>query len=167
MRLDETERVAGFLERPQTAEALAMVRTEPAWFEGRGVPSHGRDCLASTGIYLFERSILVKRLEKTDDHDFGKVFPAAIRSSKVQVHLFDGCWEDIGTIKAFYKANLEAADRVASRPRLGIASGRFLSRLVCFPAVWCSGDFMVVIGPDSNYWHSRESWANRDGVSSV
>lgn len=107
MRLDETGRVTGFLEKPQTEEELALVRTDPAWLDAQGIPSRGRDCLASTGIYLFNRSMLVKLLEKTDYRDFGKeIFPAAIRSSKVQVHLFDGYWEDIGTIKAFYEANL-------------------------------------------------------------
>jgi len=46
-------------------------------------------------------------LEKTDYTDFGKeVFPATIRTKRVQLHLFDGYWEDIGTIRAFYEANL-------------------------------------------------------------
>ena len=49
-------------------------------------------------------------LRKTDYRDFGKeVFPASIRSRHVQVHLFDGYWEDIGTIKSFYEANLGLA----------------------------------------------------------
>ena len=62
------------------------------------------------GIYLFNRKTLIDVLEKTDYQDFGKeVFPAAIRSRHVQVHLFDGHWEDIGTIKSFYEANLSLA----------------------------------------------------------
>ena len=53
---------------------------------------------------------LVDILRKTTYEDFGKeIFPAAIRSQHVQVHLFDGYWEDIGTIGAFYRANLELA----------------------------------------------------------
>jgi glucose-1-phosphate adenylyltransferase len=60
------------------------------------------------GLYIFNRDLLFDILEKTDYEDFGKeVFPAAIRSRKVQVHLFDGYWEDIGTIRAFYEANLQ------------------------------------------------------------
>jgi glucose-1-phosphate adenylyltransferase len=60
------------------------------------------------GIYLFNRNALVDVLRKTDYRDFGKeVFPASIRARHVQVHLFDGYWEDIGTIKSFYEANLE------------------------------------------------------------
>lgn len=110
MRLDETGRVAGFLEKPQTEEELHHVRTDPAWIDRQGIHSGGRDCLASMGIYLFDRDTLLQVLEKTDYQDFGKeVFPASIRSRHVQVHLFDGYWEDIGTIRSFYDANLQLA----------------------------------------------------------
>ena len=87
-----------------------MVRMDPAWIDARGIASGGRDCLASMGIYLFNRDFLLEVLKKTDYRDFGKeVFPAAIRSRHVQVHLFDGYWEDIGTIRSFYDANLGLA----------------------------------------------------------
>ena len=110
MRLDDTGRVIGFLEKPQTEDELQHVRTNPEWIDARGIASNGRDCLASMGIYLFNRETLLEVLEKTDYKDFGKeVFPATIRSKKVQVHLFDGYWEDIGTIRAFYEANLAMA----------------------------------------------------------
>jgi glucose-1-phosphate adenylyltransferase len=107
VRLDDGGRVQGFLEKPQTDEEINLVRTEPDWIDARGVSSHGRDCLASMGIYLFNRQTLLDLLVKTDYQDFGKeVFPASIRSRHVQVHLFDGYWEDIGTVRAFYEANL-------------------------------------------------------------
>jgi len=110
MRLDDSGRVVGFLEKPKTEAELSMVRTDPAWIDRRGVQSRGRDCLASMGIYLFKRDVLVDLLNKTDYHDFGKeIFPASIRTHSVQVHLFDSYWEDIGTIKSFYEANLELA----------------------------------------------------------
>jgi glucose-1-phosphate adenylyltransferase len=108
MRLDESGRVAGFLEKPKTLKELEHVRTDPAWIDAHGLDSRGRDCLANMGIYLFNRDTLVDVLQKTDYRDFGKeVFPASIRSRRVQVHLFDGYWEDIGTIKSFFEANLE------------------------------------------------------------
>ncbi len=108
MRLDEAGRVTGFLEKPKTEPELEHIRTDPAWIDARGVVSQGRDCLANMGIYLFNRNALVDVLHKTDYRDFGKeVFPASIRARHVQVHLFDGYWEDIGTIKSFYQANLE------------------------------------------------------------
>lgn len=111
MRCDDSGRVQGFLEKPQTDEEIDMVRTDPAWIDAQGIESRGRDCLASMGLYIFNRDLLFDVLEKTDYEDFGKeVFPAAVRSKKVQVHLFDDYWEDIGTIKAFYNANLSLAN---------------------------------------------------------
>ena len=114
MRVDNDGRVAGFLEKPQTDKEMDIVRMDPAWIDERGIESHGRDCLASMGIYVFNREALVKLLTTTDYHDFGReIFPAATRTHRVQVHLFDGYWEDIGTIRSFYEANLAlaAADR--------------------------------------------------------
>lgn len=110
MRLDDTGRVDGFLEKPKTEEELALVRTDPAWIDAHGIASRGRDCLASMGIYLFNRDTLLDVLRKTDYQDFGReIFPASIRSRHVQVHLFDGYWEDIGTIRSFFEANLSLA----------------------------------------------------------
>jgi glucose-1-phosphate adenylyltransferase len=110
MRLDDDGRVLGFLEKPKTEDELKLVRTDPAWIDARGIPSKGRDLLASMGIYVFNRDVLVDVLEKTDYADFGKeIFPASIRTRKVGVHLFDGYWEDIGTIQSFYECNLRLA----------------------------------------------------------
>ncbi|GIW94370.1 MAG: glucose-1-phosphate adenylyltransferase [Pirellulaceae bacterium] len=110
MRCDETGRVVGFLEKPQTRDELEMVRTDPAWIDARGIDSRGRPFLASMGIYLFNRQTLVDALEKTNYRDFGReVFPASIRSRHVHMHLFDDYWEDIGTIRAFFEANLALA----------------------------------------------------------
>ena len=110
IRLDDSGRVVGFLEKPKTEEELSLVRTDPEWIDKLGIPSHGRDCLASMGIYLFNRDTLVELLEKTNYQDFGKeIFPASIRTRHVQSYLYDGYWEDIGTIRAFYEANLQLA----------------------------------------------------------
>jgi glucose-1-phosphate adenylyltransferase len=110
MRLDDSGRVIGFLEKPQTPQELEHVRTSPEWIDAHGIPSRGRDCLANMGIYLFNRDTLVQVLEKTNYQDFGReIFPASIRTRRVQVHLFDGYWEDIGTIGSFYEANLSLA----------------------------------------------------------
>lgn len=108
MRVDESGRVHGFLEKPQTDAELSDVEMAPQWFERNGVASHDRKYLASMGIYLFNRKTLEEVLTKTDYHDFGReIFPASVRARHVQVHLFDGYWEDIGTIASFYQANLE------------------------------------------------------------
>lgn len=110
MRVEESGRVVGFLEKPKTEAEIDIVKMDPAWIDARGIESKGRDCIASMGIYLFNRDTLVDVLNKTDYHDFGReIFPASVRAKKVFVHLFDGYWEDIGTIKAFYEANLSLA----------------------------------------------------------
>ncbi len=110
MRLGDAGRVAGFLEKPKTERELSLVRTAPEWIDAQGIASGGRDCLANMGIYLFNRDTLIDVLQKTNYRDFGKeVFPASVRARRVQVHLSDGYWEDIGTIKSFYEANLALA----------------------------------------------------------
>ncbi len=110
MRVSHSGRVEGFLEKPKSVEELRMVHTDSKWIDAQGIPSQGREYIASMGIYLFNRDTLVDLLEKTDYEDFGKeVFPMAIRARKVQLHLFDGYWEDIGTILAFYEASLALA----------------------------------------------------------
>lgn len=110
MRVDGTGRVVGFCEKPKTAEELESVRIDPSWISSHGVAAGGRDCLASMGIYIFSRKVLVDVLENTSSKDFGKeVFPATIKTHHVQVHLFDGYWEDIGTIRSFFEANLAMA----------------------------------------------------------
>lgn len=120
MRVNDSGRVVGFLEKPQTDAELNDVATDPAWIDSHGIESRGRDCLASLGIYLFERDTLVEVLSKTDYQDFGKeVFPASIRARHVQLHLFDGYWEDIGTVRSFYDANLKLAQ---SNPPFELAS---------------------------------------------
>jgi glucose-1-phosphate adenylyltransferase len=110
IRMDATGRVIGFLEKPKTESELKDVAMDPAWLEQRGIKAEGRDCMASMGIYLFHRETLVAALEKTNYQDFGKeVFPASIRTRRVQMHAFDGYWEDIGTIRSFYDENLRLA----------------------------------------------------------
>jgi glucose-1-phosphate adenylyltransferase len=130
MKTDSSGRVVGFVEKPKTDEELNSVRTDPAWLDAHGVESKGRECLASMGIYLFNRDLLVDLMTTSEHEDFGReVFPQAIHTRHVQVHPFDNYWEDIGTIKAFYDANLSlvspdppfnlacAEARVYSRPR--------------------------------------------------
>jgi len=110
MRVDNDGRVVGFREKPASDAEFNDVAADPSWIDAHGVVSDGRDCLASMGIYLFRRETLLDVLEKTSYHDFGReVFPASIRTRHVQLHLFDGYWEDIGTIRSFYEANLMLA----------------------------------------------------------
>lgn len=110
MRANDAGQVIRFVEKPKTEEEIGPVRTSPAWIDAHGVVSHGRDCLASMGIYVFNSDVLADMLRDTHCRDFGReVFPASIETHKVQLHLFDGYWEDIGTICSFFEANLQLA----------------------------------------------------------
>jgi len=73
-----------------------------------------RPFLASMGIYVFKYDRLEELLaEDTAALDFGKeVIPASIKKYNVQAYLFNGYWEDIGTIAAFYKANLDMTSAI-------------------------------------------------------
>ncbi len=133
MRMDDAGRVHGFLEKPQTSAELADFRTDPAWIEARGIPAGGRSLMASMGIYLFDRDCLLDLLTKTDYRDFGReVFPAAIRAKQVQLHAFDGYWEDIGTIRSYYQCNLDLA-RAAVPFELATAEAPIYSRARFLP----------------------------------
>ncbi|NLA92632.1 MAG: NTP transferase domain-containing protein, partial [Spirochaetales bacterium] len=73
-------------------------------------PSEKNEYLASMGIYIFNAKAMHKLLESNTATDFGKeIIPDVIKTAKVGAYLFDGFWEDIGTIKAFYETNLDLA----------------------------------------------------------
>jgi glucose-1-phosphate adenylyltransferase len=111
LRLDDTGRVVGFAEKPQTDAQLAPMAVPAEWMERRGIASRGRQFLASMGIYLFNRPVLFDLLaELPQATDFGKhIFPASIQTRRVYAHLFDGYWEDLGTVRAYHEANLALA----------------------------------------------------------
>jgi glucose-1-phosphate adenylyltransferase len=72
------------------------------------IPGHGRGFLASMGIYYFGRDALDHAIADPALVDFGRhVIPQAIGTSHVQAHLFEGYWEDVGTIASYFQAGLE------------------------------------------------------------
>ena len=90
--------IMSFVEKPSSEESLAD-------FVSRDDPD--LPYLGSMGIYLFRIQALIELLESDHDDFGGDVIPAAIRSHRVYGFTFDGYWEDIGTIPAFYQANLK------------------------------------------------------------
>ena len=98
MKIDEETRITAFQEKPKG----------PAELEGlESHPESDRPYMASMGIYFFRRDVLFHLLDEVAGEDFGKhIIPAAIQSERVYAFPFDGYWEDIGTIGAFYQANL-------------------------------------------------------------
>jgi len=108
VRLDDSGRVIQFAEKPKTESEISPYHTSPEWMARHGINAPDRPYLASMGIYLFNRTPLLEQLNaRPIATDFGKeIFPRSIHSHKVVAHLFDGYWEDLGTIKAYHEANI-------------------------------------------------------------
>src|SRR5678815_4904888 len=112
LKTDETGRIVEFREKPKGDDLIPM-RVDTTRFGLSAETAARRPYLASMGIYVFETEVLRGLLKDLDHVDFGhQVIPSAIGQLKVQAFLFDGHWEDIGTIKSFYQANLSLADVV-------------------------------------------------------
>lgn len=91
-------RIIAFQEKPQEAESMERLTSR------RG---NARPYLASMGVYVFKMEVLNRLLIEYDGADFGRhIIPAAIGAVRVYAFPFEGYWEDIGTISAFYEANL-------------------------------------------------------------
>jgi glucose-1-phosphate adenylyltransferase len=106
LKVDDQGKIVDFCEKPQTEAELDEFRLdEPPGEDPNEL------YLASMGIYIFEPQVLVSLLMGSDQDDFGKhIIPDAIHKVGVYAHIFDGYWEDIGTIRSFYEANLALTD---------------------------------------------------------
>lgn len=109
LKVDEHGHVIAFHEKP-AADKLTGLETDKSLFQHFDVEAEGRPYLASMGIYVFNRELLANELSTYKYVDFGKdLFPANISKHRVQAYIFDGYWEDIGTVKSFHEANLDLA----------------------------------------------------------
>lgn len=109
LKMDETSRIIEFSEKPK-GDALEVMRVDTTRLGLSPDQAERQPFIASMGIYVFHKEILRQLLfeEMADAVDFGKeILPRALANYNVQAHLFDGYWEDIGTIGAFYRANME------------------------------------------------------------
>lgn len=109
VRVDDSGRISGFCEKPKTKEARDPYRTSTKWIEDRGIPCNGRNFLANMGIYVFKKDALLKMLEMPYDDFGGQIFPAVYQTANLQTYLFDGYWEDLGTIKSYHESSLALA----------------------------------------------------------
>ena len=110
LKTDADGRIVEFKEKPK-GDALEAMRVDTTQFGLTAEESASRPFLASMGIYVFNYQKLVELLDEDPTRfDFGgEIIPSAIEKLNVQAHLFDSYWEDIGTIRAFYQANLDLA----------------------------------------------------------
>lgn len=113
LKTDDSGRIIEFKEKPKGEELLAM-RVDTTKLGLDPNEAERRPFLASMGIYVFKYDRLETLLAQDERWvDFGgEIIPAAINAGHVQAHMFDGYWEDIGTIGAFYRANLDLTTKI-------------------------------------------------------
>jgi glucose-1-phosphate adenylyltransferase len=108
MRVADDLSISEFVEKPKDPAVIDSLTISPA-LEQRLSASKEKRCLASMGIYVFSRDVLRHALENSMK-DFGKeVIPALLGKAKLFSYIFEGYWEDIGTVRAFFEANLALA----------------------------------------------------------
>ncbi|MBE9191296.1 glucose-1-phosphate adenylyltransferase [Gloeocapsopsis crepidinum LEGE 06123] len=107
MKINDSGRVVDFSEKPK-GEALRQMQVDTSILGLTADQAQQKPYIASMGIYVFKKDVLIKLLKESQEQtDFGKeIIPASAQDYNVQAYLFDGYWEDIGTIEAFYDANL-------------------------------------------------------------
>jgi len=112
MKIDDTGRITEFAEKPE-GDALKAMQVDTTVLGLDAEAAAANPYIASMGIYVFKKDALVNFLNKDypQDNDFGgEIIPkAAADGFKVQAYLFNDYWEDIGTIKSFFEANLNLA----------------------------------------------------------
>jgi glucose-1-phosphate adenylyltransferase len=105
-------RITGFIEKPADESELREMKMSRELLRSIGSKEEEELFQASMGIYVFNRNVLIESLT-SDLFDFGKhIIPSSIKDRHVTSFIFKGYWEDIGTIRAFYEANLDLTDLV-------------------------------------------------------
>ena len=108
LKTDQNNFISSFIEKPNTS--LLPDWTSPV---SEDMNKAGRNYLASMGIYIFNRELLVELLKNPDTVDFGKeIIPGAIKNHKTLSYQFEGYWTDIGNIDSFFEANLGLTDEI-------------------------------------------------------
>ena len=105
-RFDMAGRIVAFEEKPKPDRLNAIARSIPA---GATFASHSDEqpFMASMGVYVFSRRVMLEMLEREPGHDFGReLIPGALDAYRVQPFLFRDFWVDVGTIESFYEANV-------------------------------------------------------------
>lgn len=103
LKTKEDNMIDSFIEKP-AAELLPEWESEVS----PAMKSEGKHYLASMGIYIFNKDLLINLLEGTDTMDFGKeIIPQSIENHKVLSYAYEGYWTDIGNIDSFFEANID------------------------------------------------------------
>jgi glucose-1-phosphate adenylyltransferase len=105
-RFDRDGQIVAFEEKPNRERLDTIGRSIPpgATFGGH---TADKPFIASMGVYVFSRDVLLEAIEQENAADFGReIIPAALGRYTVNAHLFRGYWADVGTVESFYDANL-------------------------------------------------------------
>lgn len=109
MRVGDDLAISEFVEKPKDPKVISGLAISDKLEARLAHKTDEKHCLASMGIYVFNRKVLAEALDNGMT-DFGKeVIPSLLGKKKLQAHVFEGYWEDIGTVKAFFDANLALA----------------------------------------------------------
>jgi len=107
LQVNDDRRIVRFVEKPSDPALLDQLRTPPEVLTGNDPKL---DMIASMGIYIFNKQALLDVLMGNTLEDFGRqIIPQAISAKNVFSYIFDDYWEDIGTIRSFFEANLDFA----------------------------------------------------------
>ncbi|MEI0486839.1 glucose-1-phosphate adenylyltransferase [Brachyspira intermedia] len=107
MLVNKRGQITNFMEKPKEAEELDSLKLSEDQKKMFNIEDPKKEYLASMGIYVFRRNVLKEILEDVSMMDFGKdIIPEAIKKYKVFSYAFQGYWEDVGTIKAYFEANI-------------------------------------------------------------
>ncbi len=109
MRVADDLTITEFVEKPKDPKIIEGLAISPALEARLETKSDEKHCLASMGIYVFSREVLRTALDN-EMKDFGKeIIPGLLGKAKLCSYIFEGYWEDIGTVRAFFEANLALA----------------------------------------------------------
>jgi len=112
LQINDQRRIVRFVEKPRETHQLDDLFTPDSYLDQQ-VAGAGLNYIASMGIYIFKKDMLIDLLEHNVKEDFGReVIPDAIHDHPVYAYVFTDYWEDIGTIKAFFEANLDFANPI-------------------------------------------------------
>lgn len=106
MKIDNSFKIKDFFEKPSDPVTLLNFAIAPE-IAAKKNALHDLSFLGSMGIYIFKREALIKLLQEDPREDFGKhLIPTQLKKGNVYAYIFDGYWEDIGTIASYYEANM-------------------------------------------------------------
>ncbi len=110
MQVNDDLSINRFVEKPKDPAVIQSLTLSPKLEAGLHSSGGEKHCLASMGIYVFNRQVLADALDN-NMADFGKeVIPSLLGKKRLFAHIFEGYWEDIGTVKAFFDTNLALSD---------------------------------------------------------